>query len=161
MNGFGGQVRSTALQALSNPKCAKALGAKSPQAAESLLNSTNITYQNLGAFVVKDMGSALQLVSNSPYAETSGSSIIINTNLSVTAPDTTLATIAGTDKTTFWPAAQQMALQVGAPSLSADQFDALMILHEVEHLLGAPQESPQNSQAYNTNIWDNCLKGLQ
>jgi hypothetical protein len=45
---------------------------------------------------------------------------------------------------------------IGQPSLSATQYDELVLLHELGHLLGTPQEEADSP--YNRNIFTDCIK---
>ncbi len=142
-------------------KCAKALGFVSAAIAITELANTQVTFGSnsttLAPFVVSDMGTGYQVVNGAGLAVQGDNGITINSNLNWFVPSQTFATVAGTGQVVPFDWQSALSSQVGA-TLNLAQAQALVILHELEHLAGAPQETPGQSQQYNTNIYQNCLK---
>ncbi len=97
---------------------------------------------------------------SAPGAATNGSIIFINTNTNIVNPSNQSFVIQGTKQTIVGGFAQSFANAAGAPSLSSQQFGALLILHELKHIFKAPQEPLGGASQFNTPIWEKCLKGL-
>lgn len=103
------------------------------------------------------MGTGHQVVNGAGLAVQGEDGITINSNLNWFVPSQTFATVAGTGQVVPFDWQSALSSQVGA-TLNLAQAQALVILHELEHLGGAPQETSSQSQQYNTNIYQNCLK---
>jgi hypothetical protein len=85
--------------------------------------------------------------------------IELNGNINWYFPDSSVARVSGTTEYTNFPIASAVAQEfLGVETISGSQFKALVVLHEMSHLYGAPQETEKTKAAFNANIFHNCLK---
>jgi RHS repeat-associated protein len=156
-----------AYDALGKPECVaglKQIGAshaRGTEAAQGVLQSAGVNYGtsdtgHLIPLVVKDVGSGYQVVNGASLAESNSTSITINKYINWYFPDKTIATLAGTADAVVYNWQEALSGLVGA-TLSLTEAQALVILHEVAHILGAPQEDESNYEQFNTTIYKNCL----
>ena len=169
---YPGQTKARA--ALADPKCAAALGTgkTSSADAQAVLDKTVFSYgytgnfngmgdlANLGRLVVNEGADGKSIAAGSgipsiSYTTNGVNYIALNGNVNWFAPDSTVAVDAKSGSWTQFQLATAVGGDMGMGTLSADQFDTLVVLHELSHLLGAPQEKA--SGAFNLAIFRDCI----
>jgi hypothetical protein len=86
-----------------------------------------------------------------------GTSIYLNLNFGWMNPTSLTVYLGyGSGGTAVVNFVAQQGAAIGAPGLTTSQYYELVILHELGHLLGVPQEA---SQTYNQSIFNDCIKG--
>jgi hypothetical protein len=139
---------------LSDPNCAKAVRAKSPKDAVTAYDEVHFSYSDLGPVRIGADGS----YEMPALAEQAGKNIRINSQIDWKDPNATVAvTVTGKTATAYVLAAVKDAL--GATSFSAADYQSMVILHEMAHYFGAPQER-RGDWNFTRSILLDCLPGL-
>ncbi len=148
---------SGALALLKNPSanCLKDLNAASANAASTTLQGSTIDY-TLGVWPTVDASG--NVTSGTPaqsYSSKSGNFIDLNLNFGWMTPTNVL--INGPNGPFYENYLADVGQSIGVPNLTNTQYWELVLLHELGHILGVPQEPPGG--AYNTAIFNDCIKG--
>ncbi|MGO9095484.1 MAG: RHS repeat-associated core domain-containing protein, partial [Bryobacteraceae bacterium] len=145
-----------------HPDCADAVtGLNDPDEVADVLEGTTVTEANLGMIQLGADGQPLpggpNLADTIAITPTNPNIITLNSAVNWTNPNSTPA--VGIGGLTTYTALTGMAQQVGAASMTAQQFVDLIILHELGHVFTQQHggTSGVTTQQYNTNIWDNCF----
>jgi RHS repeat-associated protein len=153
---------------LSNPKCAKAVGAASSADAISKLNSNVPTLRNLGELLGQsDANGNVTVSPNSPPLAEANSGFLFMFLQSITInnwgnyftmPQHVEVSING--QQTFTNLLQDQASLNGISGFSSVlQYQEFTILHELKHLFpGAPpDDTPAQAKAFNRSILQDCF----
>jgi hypothetical protein len=140
----------------------EAMGAPSDAAAIRRLQEIAVQYSsdpklNLGPFVV---GGANVSSPADSYTQDGQDFIDINSSFNIVNPTYSVGVTPAGDPTTANMLAP-LAQLVGVPNLTPAQAVTLVTLHELEHLYGAPQETKANAAAYNSAIYNDCIKNAK
>ena len=142
-----------ALLSSASSQCLKDLNAPSDAAAANKLTSDTITY-TWGLLPVLD--SEGNVVNQAAPAESNSNQIWLNLNYGYFYPQNILVGLAsgGYSTQNFLSV---VGNSVGDPGLTTSQYYELLLLHELGHQFGVPQESQDSP--YNTNIFNDCING--
>jgi hypothetical protein len=152
-NGTGG-----ALADLLKPKCFGLFGFSSGSAAQNYLNNVTFIAVNLGNLQVSSTRAGLQPTLNTPPpAEVNGfgTAILINTAYNWSNFSQVTATVKATGKTTNFDYLAGVNGILGS-NMTSDQLATLIVLHELRHLRGAPQET--STRTFNLPILQDCIQ---
>ena len=152
---FPGQT--AARNALASEECARSLGAQNTSDALSRFDKLSFEFADLGKFMVTQLpiGTKIDEVRNkAPLAEQSGNVIRVNHNVNWFSPDSAHAVEGSTGETTVFNLLGALASELGVSVLTVGQFQTLVLLHEVGHAFGKPQE---RDAEYNRMIFRDCL----
>jgi len=143
--------------------CAKAIGAKSPSDATNRVSRVKIVFKDLGKFKgTSDANSVLtDMDKNSgPVAQWNPvigfRGIYLNANVDWTNPNGTIA-VDQNGSGVAYRLATGNAIQLEVPSMSAQQFMDLTVLHELAHAYKVNHPNSDHT-AFEKNIWENCFK---
>jgi len=136
-----------------SPKCLSDLGATSDQQASNELMNSTILYQNGTVPAVNPTTG--QVTNGAVPASTQGTTITINLNFGYADPTNVSATNSTNGNYLSINMLAALANQMGVASISTSQYWELLLLHEVGHMLGVPQEGPGSN--YNANIFNDCI----
>jgi hypothetical protein len=145
---------------VASAKCLKDLDASGSAAAIAKLTGSTISY-TWGTVPTLDASGNIVNgtvpAQSDPSANNGAGSILINLNFGWMNPtNLTVNLVAGgTGVTDF---VLDVGTSIGDPALTTSQYYELVLLHELGHLLGVPQE-PKNNPTYNTNIFNDCING--
>jgi RHS repeat-associated protein len=147
---------------LAKSDCYKMFGYSSAEAAQTAFGSLTFQSGELGELRIQTTPDGTQTVDGSPSpAWTIENTVTINSDY---GPWIDLSGVPALNVTTGqqqsfnWLGAVNDAL---GTNMTTSQLSALMLLHEFEHSDmggGAPQETAANSVAFNTTIYNNCIK---
>jgi RHS repeat-associated protein len=158
--GPAGYTGALALLKVASAKCLKDLDASGSAAAIAKLTGSTISY-TWGTVPTLDASGNIVNgtvpAQSDPSANNGAGSILINLNFGWMNPtNLTVNLVAGgTGVTDF---VLDVGTSIGDPALTTSQYYELVLLHELGHLLGVPQE-PKNNPTYNTNIFNDCING--
>lgn len=149
--------RSRLLKRVTDPDCAGAMGAPSPNEAARKLRKISITPKNMGRLKLKPGGSGA--LESSPaiarYNPVLGwRGIHLNAQVNWGDPNNTLAERPGGGLQVVRLLDYQAAA-LGEPSITAGDFMDITILHELAHSFG---EVHPDVLKFERNIWTKCLK---
>jgi RHS repeat-associated protein len=150
--GYSGAI---ALLQNASAQCLKDLNAASANAATSTLQGTTIDY-TLGVWpTVNANGTVVSGTPSQSYSNAGNNFIDLNLNFGWLTPTNVL--INGPNGPFYENYLADVGQSIGDPNLTNTQYWELVLLHELGHLLGVPQEPP--GSPYNTNIFNDCIKG--
>jgi len=151
------------VKAAENETCARALGATSGGDAKRALYGAKFERANLGEFKFTETPNGQRTtVDSAPLAATfqgpnGAHTIQVNENLYWHNPQNSPARNVETGHIAPFDWVGAISNLIERP-LSTDQFRTGVVLHELRHVLGAPQETSANRAKYNQEIYDSCLK---
>ena len=152
--GPSGYAADIAILQQASKDCLKDLKATSAAQAVSALQNSTITY-NYGPTPI--LNASENITNGATPAQTTGTSgIILNLNFGWLTPSNVNGLAAGGGAYLF-NMTQAVGNSIGVPDLTDAQYHELILLHELGHLLGTPQDSLDSP--YNTNIFNDCIKG--
>ena len=153
--GFAG-----ANDALAKSDCYKLFGFSSAMAAERFFKGINFETGSFGQLQVQSVPGGLQIVNGTPPpAESIAQTSTIKVNYSYNWAN--LASVTATNITTGGSVViDYLAIINGAigTNMSAGNLSNLILLHELKHVRGAPQESQDEFNKFNREIYDKCIK---
>jgi RHS repeat-associated protein len=150
-----GYAGALSLLKVASPQCQKDIDAGSAaQAATELANST-INYVWGAVPEIDAAGNTVNAASEGAVpASTEGTTININLNYGYMTPaDVSVTTTSGGFGSINELQAMANVFQVA--SVSVAQYQELVLIHEIGHMLGVPQEK---SQQYNISIFNDCIQ---
>jgi RHS repeat-associated protein len=157
--GPAGYSGALALLKGASANCLKDLNASGSAAAIAMLTGSTITYTWGTVPTVNANGNVVNGATPAQSSPPTGQpgSILINLNFGWMNPTnlTVNLTTGGTGVRNF---VFSIGTSIGDPGLTTSQYYELVLLHELGHLLGVPQE-PVNDPTYNKNIFNDCIKG--
>jgi len=144
---------------LQSEDCAKAVGAPNSKHAVGEFDKLRFRFSDLGSHRAQlNSDGSINAITPAPLGSQNGNLITINSRTDWLNPDRTIAEVEGGGSIVV-ALASALATLLKVESLSGGEFNALVILHEIKHYLGAPQE-PAGGYEYNRAIIRNCMPHL-